>query len=57
MSHLMEFEFAKVCHADKPDTERDRLQSRRGYVDSLQAPKPMIFAKEEPHDDHHHHRL
>jgi hypothetical protein len=26
--HQMEFEFAKVCYADNPDTERDRLQSR-----------------------------
>ena len=26
-------------------------------LDSLPAPQPMILAKEEPHDDHHHYRL
>jgi hypothetical protein len=26
-------------------------------TDSLPAPQPMLFAKEEPHDDHHHYRL
>jgi len=26
-------------------------------ADSLPAPQPMILAKEEPHDDHHHYRL
>src|SRR6476661_8257731 len=45
MSHQMEFEFAKVCYADKPDTERDRLQSRLVCLDSSPAPQPMIFAK------------
>ena len=44
MSHQMEFEFAKVCYADKPDTERDRLQSRLVCLDSSPAPQPMIFA-------------
>ncbi len=24
---------------------------------ALTAPQPMILAKEEPHDDHHHYRL
>ena len=57
MSHQMEFEFVKVRYADKPDTERDRLPSRLVCLDSLPAPQPMIFAKEEPHDDHHHYCL
>ena len=26
-------------------------------LDSLPAPQPMISAKEEPQDDHHHYRL
>jgi hypothetical protein len=46
-----------ACHAYKPDTERDRLQSRWVCLDSLPAPQPMIFAKGEPHDDHHHYSL
>src|SRR6478736_4988989 len=45
MSHQMEFEFAKVCYADKPDTERDRLQSRLVCLDSSPAPQPLIFAR------------
>src|SRR5580704_16460917 len=31
--------------ADKPDTERDGLQSRLVCLDSSPAPQPMIFAK------------
>ena len=50
MSHQMEFAFAKVCYADKPDVYN------LGEF-ALPAPQPMILAKEEPHDDHHHHRL
>jgi len=46
-----------VRFADKPDTERDRLQSRLVCLDSLPTPQPMIFAKEEPHDDRHHYCL
>ncbi len=45
MSHQMEYEFVKVCHADKLDTERDRLQSRCICLDSLSVPQPMIFAR------------
>ena len=33
------------------------FRSRVRCLDSLSAPQPMIFAKEEPHDDHHHYRL
>jgi len=41
MPHQMEFEFAKVCYTDKPDTERDRLQPRWVCLGSLPAPQPM----------------
>jgi hypothetical protein len=53
----MEFEFAKVYHADKLDRERHRLSISVSCLDSLPAMPPMIFAKPEPHDDHHHYRL
>jgi hypothetical protein len=48
MSHQLEFEFAKVCYV---------VVFNLGHLDSLPASQPMIFAKEEPHNDHHHYRL
>ena len=52
-------------HATLPNagkSSRRTNRTRNGIVfnlalDSLPAPQPMIVAKEEPHDDHHHYRL
>jgi hypothetical protein len=30
---------------------------RKEFPEDLPTPQPMIFAKEEPHDDHRHYRL
>jgi hypothetical protein len=54
MSHQMEFEFAKLRYTDRTDAERTRLQSRCIRLDSLPVPQPMMFTKQELHDDHHH---
>jgi polyphosphate glucokinase len=47
------------CWAARPAAEPVNLG--RGWVgfdfERLPAPQPMILAKEEPHDDHHHYRL
>ena len=55
MSHQMEFEFAKLRYTYKTDAERTRRQSRYVRLDSLPVPQPMMFAKQELHDDDDHH--
>jgi hypothetical protein len=42
MSHQMELKFAKVCHVDKPDTERDGLQINRWRGENLKCKRGII---------------